>query len=123
MTGRHDGRRAVVTGGAMGIGRSYALRLAAEGAEVVVADLSDGHKTVDRIRSAGGSAMFVRWDVSDPEAVAALAGAVSDLGGADILVNNAGVSQPQREASRRAPGAARSPARMQGGIDGHQNRW
>lgn len=91
MSGRHDGRRAVVTGAAMGIGQAYAVQLAADGAAVVVADLGDGQETVDLIQSAGGSATSVRCDVSDPDSVAELAATVSELGGADIVINNAGI--------------------------------
>lgn len=91
MSGRHDGRRAVITGAAMGIGRAYALQLAADGAEVVVADLGDGEETAELVRSAGGIATALRCDVSSPDSVAALAETVAGLGGADILVNNAGI--------------------------------
>ena len=91
MSGRHDGRRAVVTGGAMGIGRAYALQLASEGADVVVADLGDASETLELIRAAGGTATAVQCDVSDPDSVAALGAVVAGLGGADILINNAGI--------------------------------
>jgi NAD(P)-dependent dehydrogenase (short-subunit alcohol dehydrogenase family) len=91
MTGQHHGRRAVVTGAAMGIGRAYCLELAANGAEIVVVDRVDGAETVELIRSAGGIAAALTCDVSDPDSVAAVAATVEDLGGADILVNNAGI--------------------------------
>ena len=91
MSGRHDGRRAVVTGAAMGIGRAYALQLGADGAEVVVADLGDGEETAELVRAAGGTATALKCDVSNPDSVATLADAVAGLGGADILVNNAGI--------------------------------
>jgi NAD(P)-dependent dehydrogenase (short-subunit alcohol dehydrogenase family) len=81
----------VVTGAAMGIGRAYALQLAAEGADIVVADLGDGEETANLVRAAGGTATTVTCDVSDPDSVAALAEEVAALGGADILVNNAGI--------------------------------
>ncbi len=88
---RHKGRRAVVTGAATGIGRAYALELAAEGAELVLADLADSEETAQLIRARGGAALAVRCDVSAPADVDALAEAVQRLGGADILVNNAGI--------------------------------
>jgi NAD(P)-dependent dehydrogenase (short-subunit alcohol dehydrogenase family) len=91
MTSKHHGRRAVVTGAAMGIGRAYCLELAANGAEIVVVDRVDGAETVELIRSVGGIATALTCDVSDPESVAAVAATVQDLGGADILVNNAGI--------------------------------
>ena len=89
--GRHLGRRAVITGAAHGIGRAYAERLAADGAEVVLADLEDPDETHSRIISAGGRAFPVRCDVSDQASIASLAGAVAEMGGADILVHNAGI--------------------------------
>ena len=78
-----EGKVAVVTGAAIGTGRAIARRLAAEGAEVVVADRDqvDGLRTV---RLIGGRARFVRIDLSRPEAVGELP---SDI---DVLVNNAG---------------------------------
>lgn len=91
MIGQHLGRRAVVTGAAMGIGRAYAIQLAADGAEIVVLDLVDGAETVELIRSAGGTATSFTCDVSDPDSVAAVGALVATLGGADILVNNAGI--------------------------------
>ncbi len=92
MTGqRHQGRTAVVTGAAVGIGRAYARRVAAEGASVILADVADASETEKLISDSGGRASFVRCDVSDPESVAALAAGVADKGGADILVHNAGI--------------------------------
>jgi 3-oxoacyl-[acyl-carrier protein] reductase len=89
-----DGRIAVVTGAASGIGRSCCEVLARGGASVVAAGL-DGHgldETVERVRAAGGRALAVEADVSDAAAVARLAETTrEDLGPADILVNNAAV--------------------------------
>lgn len=87
----HSGRTALVTGAAAGLGQSYALRLAAEGARVVVADLAPADDTVKLIESDGGEAVFVATDVADPDSVEALGERVAELGGVDICVNNAGV--------------------------------
>jgi len=87
-------RVAVVTGGGSGIGRATALRLAAEGACVVVADL-DGESAETAAREIGGRdvAIGVRVDVRDEEQVgAALRTAVLAFGGVDLVVNNAGLS-------------------------------
>lgn len=87
----HAGRVAVVTGGAFGIGRTYSERLARGGATVIVADIADAAEVVAAIAAAGGRAVGVRCDVSDPDSVGELAARVADEGGADILVHNAGI--------------------------------
>ena len=87
------GRVAHVTGAAAGIGRAIALRLAAEGATVVVSDVeeSGGRETADRIEADGGRAAFIRADVSSEEAVRAMLAFTEETsGGLDVLVNNAG---------------------------------
>ena len=85
-----DGRVSIVTGGAQGLGRVYCLGLAAEGSAVVVADVQDGSALAAEISAAGGQALAVRADVSDPAATAALADrAVQRFGRIDALVNNA----------------------------------
>ena len=85
MAGDHAGRRAVVTGGANGIGAATAGRLRAGGARVVVLD-----------REPGDGADTVRVDLADAGAVVAAAEqALHRLGGVDVLVNCAGVSRPQ----------------------------
>lgn len=92
---RLDGKVAIVTGaGGRGnsIGRAYAVALANSGASVVVADLSGegAQKVAEEITAAGGTAIAVQVDITDTEAVAAMAGkAEAAFGGIDILVNNA----------------------------------
>ena len=91
---RVEGKVALVTGGASGIGRAAALLLAAEGAKVALSDVQDdkGASVAGEIEAAGGRALYFHHDVSDEahweEVVAALEGALGPL---DILVNNAGV--------------------------------
>ena len=91
-----DGRLAdkaiVITGAASGIGRACALRYAAEGARVVLADIAKGaaEAAVDEIVAAGGAAIGVETDVSAPEALdALLARAVEAFGRVDVWHNNA----------------------------------
>ena len=84
---RFEGKRAVVTGGASGIGRATAERLASEGAEVWIGDIDDaGGEAV--AASIGGH--YRHCDVSDPAQIEALIGAADAAGGLDLLVNNAG---------------------------------
>jgi NAD(P)-dependent dehydrogenase (short-subunit alcohol dehydrogenase family) len=91
---RIDGKTAIVTGAANGIGRAVAQALAGAGANVVVGDVlaDDGERTVAEIIAAGGTAAFARADVSDSgDAEELIAQAVERFGGLDILVNNAGI--------------------------------
>lgn len=92
---RFDSKVAIVTGAAGGIGEAYARRLAAEGADVVVADLDEvnGQATAASINEAdGGRAEFVRVDIGDQASTLALADAtVERFGGIDLLVNNAAI--------------------------------
>lgn len=96
--GRLEGKVAIVTGAASGIGRATALLFAQEGAKVVVADVDPrGQDVAAEITSAGGTALFVRTDVSQPEDVEALVRTTVDTYGTlDIMVNNAGVEGEQR---------------------------
>lgn len=93
---RFDGRTALVTGGASGIGQATALRLLAEGATVVAADVSaDGlEKTAAQAAETGarGRLTTAVLDISDERAVQeVVTGAVATLGGLDVLVNAAGM--------------------------------
>lgn len=89
-----DGRRAVVTGGARGIGRAVCLALARDGADVAVVDL-DGpgaDETAALVAKAGRRSISFRVDVSDEAAVERLYADLADgFGAVDILVNNAGI--------------------------------
>jgi NAD(P)-dependent dehydrogenase (short-subunit alcohol dehydrogenase family) len=92
MPGRLDGKVAVITGAASGIGRETARRFAEEGAKVCVADLADepGKET-----AAAVNGIYVHADVTDPEDVQNMyREAAERFGGIDILFNNAGISPP-----------------------------
>jgi NAD(P)-dependent dehydrogenase (short-subunit alcohol dehydrogenase family) len=82
----------VVTGAAQGLGQAYAVRLAAEGATVVAADLNPADETVELAAAAGGKVVPVESDVSEVADVEGLRAAADELGGCDVLVNNAGIS-------------------------------
>ena len=89
-----EGKAAIVTGAGTGIGRSIAQLLAARGARVVVAGLQPERlrETVDEIVAAGGEAIAVDADVSDPAAIEAVAARAQEaFGGTDVLVNNAAI--------------------------------
>jgi NAD(P)-dependent dehydrogenase (short-subunit alcohol dehydrogenase family) len=97
MTRTHDGRIAVISGAASGIGQASAVRLATEGARIVVADRENAKQTLDLITTAGGMATAIVCDVSDPASVAELKNTVeANIGLCDILVNNAGIYPAQR---------------------------
>jgi len=94
MAGRLDGRVALVTGAGSGIGRATALRLAQEGASVVVTDINDGagEAVAGEIAAAGGTGLFLHHDVaSEADWTAVLARTEQELGRLDVLVNNAGM--------------------------------
>jgi NAD(P)-dependent dehydrogenase (short-subunit alcohol dehydrogenase family) len=96
MLGEFEGKVALVTGGASGMGRSSACHFAAKGARVVVADVDEpgGQATVERIREMGGEAIFVKTDVSKAAEVQALVQeAVKVYGKLDYAHNNAGTNR------------------------------
>jgi NAD(P)-dependent dehydrogenase (short-subunit alcohol dehydrogenase family) len=89
-----SGRKALVTGGARGLGEGMAQALARAGAAVVVGDIREdlGKECADELRASGAAADFVPLDVTSEESwERAVPEAISRLGGLDILVNNAGV--------------------------------
>jgi NAD(P)-dependent dehydrogenase (short-subunit alcohol dehydrogenase family) len=97
---RLDGRVAIVTGGAKGIGRFYSRALAAEGARVMIADIADGSGLAAEIANAHGanSATSATVDVSDEASVTELVGTtMARFGRIDILVNNAALFAPLQE--------------------------
>lgn len=90
----YRGKNVIVTGSAKGIGKEIAMAYAKAGAQVIVADISekDGTDTVKEICAMGGTADFVRTDVTEEQSVIALVDAALRLyGRVDIMVNNAGV--------------------------------
>jgi len=87
------GKVALITGGASGIGRACARRLAKEGAFVVVTDIQDGGECVAEITRSGGDAYFLHHDVADEsDWRAVIADAKLKCGRLDVLVNNAGIA-------------------------------
>ena len=90
-----DARRVLITGAASGLGKSLALRFAADGWRVAVCDLDEDRlsQTADEIDRAGGTCMYLRADVTSEQDIEQLAESVSDhWGGLDVLVNNAGIA-------------------------------
>jgi 3-oxoacyl-[acyl-carrier protein] reductase len=87
-----EGKVAIVTGGARGIGKAFCLRMAEEGAEVVAVDILDeqAQQTAEEIRTKGGSAIPLRIDITSEEDTLRMAAeTVKQFGRIDILVNNA----------------------------------
>jgi len=91
--GRLDGKKAIITGGDSGIGRAVAIAFAREGADVLIAYLSedeDGRETARLVEEAGRKAVLVAGDLSDPaHCRAVIEKALETLGGIDVLVSNA----------------------------------
>jgi NAD(P)-dependent dehydrogenase (short-subunit alcohol dehydrogenase family) len=97
---RLDGRVAILTGGAKGIGQHYARALAAEGARLIIADIADGNEVAAAIARDHGANSVASWitDVSDEAAVKSLVAKTMDrFGKIDILVNNAALFAPLQE--------------------------
>jgi NAD(P)-dependent dehydrogenase (short-subunit alcohol dehydrogenase family) len=98
MSALLEGKSAVITGSASGVGRASALRFAQEGARVVCADLdADGAKeTVRQIEGGGGTAVAIGADVSkEAEVIGAIEAAVEQFGRLDIMFNNVGIPTPR----------------------------
>ncbi|MGH7907843.1 MAG: SDR family NAD(P)-dependent oxidoreductase [Candidatus Binataceae bacterium] len=88
----HQGKLALISGAASGIGEAFAMRLAEDGANIVAVDLKDAAKAVAHAKQLGREALALQCDITSPEAVATMAGEVRrKFGRCDILVNNAGV--------------------------------
>lgn len=91
-----EGRIALVTGSATGLGRSMAVKLAEQGADVIVnysRSAAEAEETADLCRAAGSQVQVVKANVADPAGCAALAAAAAQRGRLDILVNNAGITR------------------------------
>jgi NAD(P)-dependent dehydrogenase (short-subunit alcohol dehydrogenase family) len=87
-----EGKIAVITGAAQGIGAALARGYAKEGARIVIADILDGQDAVDAVDNAGSEALYVKTDVTKQDECDAMAkAAVNRFGAIDILVNNAAI--------------------------------
>jgi meso-butanediol dehydrogenase/(S,S)-butanediol dehydrogenase/diacetyl reductase len=94
MSGRLQGKSALITGGASGMGRATSVLFAKEGARVAVLDFNEegGRETVCQIKDAGGEAIFLRANLeSEDEVRAAVETTAETFGGLNVLVNNAGI--------------------------------
>ena len=87
---RLEGKVAIVTGGAQGIGKDYALRLVEEGAKVVIADILDPKGLEEEIAPKGGQVLGLHTDVSNEESTREMAArTIERFGRIDVLINNA----------------------------------
>jgi len=95
---RLEGKKALITGGSAGIGRSAAILFSREGAKVAVNSVSNrGQTVVDEITASGGKAIFVQGHVEKVEdARSMVKHTIEAFGGLDVLVNNAGIVTPGR---------------------------
>lgn len=92
-----ENKVAIVTGAGSGIGRAISLLYSKEGASIVVADVDEkgGNETVSEIKKAGGKAVFVKGDTSNPDDSKTIVSfAVKEFGGLHLAVNNAGIGGP-----------------------------
>ncbi|SMC31538.1 3-oxoacyl-ACP reductase FabG [Sporomusa malonica] len=93
MRGLKD-KVAIITGGAGGIGKATALRLAEEGAKIVVADFANGAATVEELKAKGAEVIYVQVDVTNSESAKAMVNKVVEVfGRVDVLINNAGITK------------------------------
>ncbi len=91
---RLDGRVALVTGSAQGLGKDIALTLAQAGASLILADLAVAAETAKQVEAVGAKCISIQADISDEKAVEKLARrSIKEYGKVDVLVNNAGISQ------------------------------
>lgn len=119
MTGRLNGKVALVSGGASGIGAAHVRVFAREGAKVVAGDVQDdaGRQVCEEVRAAGGEAVFVHLDVTDASSwQAAVDEAVHRWGGLTTLINNAGIFHPGGVEEETEEGWARMIAVNQTGV-------
>ena len=119
MGGRLEGKVALISGGASGLGEAQAMLYAREGAKVMIGDLQEalGASVVARISEAGGVAAFTRLDVTDLASwQAAVALTVETFGRLTTLVNNAGIFHPGGVLTESTEGWDRMVAVNQTGV-------
>jgi NAD(P)-dependent dehydrogenase (short-subunit alcohol dehydrogenase family) len=124
MSARLQGRVAVITGGASGIGSGACLRFAQEGAKIVIADIDreGGERTAVEIKRQGGEAIFIRTDTAsaaDNDAMAQKA--LDEYGRLDILIASAGISHAGYDSTR--PGTGLAAQRRHSIVDKPLEEW